>query len=188
MEQLFWLYFWLPTYIVGLIAIIIFLYKVQDDIDWLDFGAIFGTMVIWGVLTAMASGIVFLASKNHVQKNFETYETVYLTRELRSLDANEDINGRMGMAFFVGSGYINEDLYYHFFYDTEHGIRYQKERAAQKNFYLKEINGKPTYKRYGTFYKKEHKNSIFYEPYVVERTKDVLEIPKGTVKTHYKVN
>ena len=79
-------------------------------------------------------------------------------------------------------------MYYHFFYDTEHGIRYQKERAAQKNFYLKEINGKPTYKRYGTFYKKEHKNSIFYEPYVVERTKDVLEIPKGTVKTHYKVN
>lgn len=187
MEQLFWLYFWLPTYILGLIAIVIFLYKV-DDIDWLDFGSIFGVLIVWGILAALASGLIFFVSKSIVQDKFETYETVYVERELRALDTNEDINGRQGMFFFVGSGYINEDLYYHFFYDTENGIRYQKERASQKDFYLKEINGKPTFKRYGAFYDRKHENNIFYKETLVHRTKDVLEIPKGTVKTRYTVN
>lgn len=184
MPTFFMYYFWLPAFIF----LVIFIIYVNHEDGEYEFWENFWSILAMGAVSLVISGFIFLITSTIVTSTFDTYEGAYSTEKLRALDTNEDINGSASMMFFVGSGHIGEDLYYHFFYDTPNGIKYQKERAEQRNFYLKETNGKPKFIKYGIFYHTKHKDSKFYDPYMINETKMVLEIPKGTVKANYKVN
>ena len=140
------------------------------------FMASFGGLFFGGFLSAF---IHFIG-----RGSLETEERVYKSYNLVALDTNEDINGSYNSIFFVGSGHIGEELYYHFYYNTPNGIKYNKVRAEY--CYIIETGEKPSYKIYGEYYKKVE--SVFYEPDIVEETREVLYIPKGTIKANYKVN
>lgn len=126
------------------------------------------------------SGFIYSVSRGTLQRE----ERVYQSYTLVALDTNEDVSGSYSSAFFVGSGHIGEDLYYHFYYSTSQGIKYKKVKA--EHCYIIETNEKPSYKIYGDYYKKV--KSVFYEPNMINKTKEVLFIPKGAVKSNYKVN
>lgn len=112
------------------------------------------------------------------------YEKISKSYDLVSLDTTKDINGNYQSAFFVGSGFIGEEMYYHFYYKTRSGIKYEKLRAQE--CFIVETNDKPTFKKFGRYYK--NNGSIFYDPFEIQETKKVLYIPKGTIKNNYKVN
>lgn len=131
------------------------------------FGAIFGGFINF-------IGRMTLETENKIHKSYE----------LVALDTNEDINGSYSNFFFVGSGYIGEDIYYHFYYKTSNGIKYDKIRA--ENCYIVEMDDTPSYKVHGEYYKDT--SSVFYDKDLIRETKKVLYIPKGTIKSNYKVN
>lgn len=135
------------------------------------FGIIFGGLL---------GGFICLIGRG----SLETEEKVVKNYELIALDTNEDTHGSYSSVFFVGSGYIGEEMYYHFYYDTPQGIKYKKVRA--ENCYIIESNEKPSYKIYGEFLKKT--KSVFYRPYLEREAREVLYIPKGTIKSNYKIN
>ena len=138
--------------------------------------ASFGGFFFGGLLT------VFICAVG--QKDLEREERVQQSYSLVALDTNEDANGSYSNIFFVGSGHIGEDLYYHFYYNTPQGIKYKKVIA--EDCFIIETGDKPSYKIYGKYYKKVE--SVFYQAGVIEETRKVLYIPKGTIKSNYKVN
>jgi hypothetical protein len=140
------------------------------------FTASFGGLFFGGLLAAFICDIG--------RRDLEREERVYQSYNLVALDTNEDINGSYSNMFFVGSGRIGEDLYYHFYYDTPQGIKYKK--VMVEDCFIIETGEKPSYKIYGEYYKKVE--SVFYEVGIIEETREVLYIPKGTIKSNYKVN
>ena len=140
------------------------------------FTASFGSLFFGGLLGALICSIG--------RSDLEREEKVYQSYNLVALDTNEDINGSYSNAFCVGSGHIGEDLYYHFYYNTLQGIKYKKVIA--EDCFIIETGDKPSYKIYGKYYKKVE--SVFYQAGVIEETRKVLYIPKGTIKSNYKVN
>lgn len=133
-----------------------------------------------GLFSGMLSGIILIFG----QCGLEQEERLTASYNLVALDTKENIQGSYSNLFFVGSGYIGEELYYHFYYETINGIKYEK--LAAKNCYIIETKEKPSYKKYGMYYK--DKESIFYHSNEQSEGKQVLYIPKGTIKTSYKVN
>ena len=178
--ELFYLWFIIPPIILSFIFFIM--------LDTWEEVNLFTHLIMSIIVGGFVGGVTLLFTTGIVRANWEKHEMVYESHELVSLDSHENINGNFSNLFFVGSGHIGEDLYYHFFYDTSNGVRYQKEYAESSNFYLKETNGKPYYKKYALFWDNKHKNSHFYNRYSIRYTKEVLEIPKGSIKRHYKVN
>lgn len=138
-------------------------------------GAFFGLIAI---------GIIVMGG----QSRLETKEVPWRKYELVTLDSRESTEGKFQSFFFVGSGYIGEELYYHFYIDTPDGIKYQKERAEGSSIFIKECECEPYYLEYNEKY--VDSTSIFYQDgfNYSTATKRVLYIPKGTIKRDFKVN
>lgn len=110
----------------------------------------------------------------------DTYEKQYQTIPLITLDTRDNIEG----SFFLGSGYISGSLYYHYYYMTKDGAKYERVRAEEA--FIKEYDGTPKIVKYGMF--ERDSTSIFYKEGLTDETKSILYIPKGTIKTDFKVN
>lgn len=136
------------------------------------FGGLFFGILLGGFICFIGRGTL------------EREERVTQSYELVALDTNEDIHRSYSNLFFVGSGYIGEDMYYHFYCGTSQGIKYKKVRADY--CYIIESDEKPSYKIYGQYLKETE--SVFYDSDLIRETKEVLYIPKGTIKSNYKVN
>lgn len=130
-----------------------------------------------------------------IRHSIPSEEKPYSINELKALKDNKNLHGSFQMVFFVGGGYINESYYYCFYHKTNNGIRFKKVHAETDYppIYLIERNGKtPQYVRYGKFDKKEYKDhwfyGLFYTEYLLEKTRDVLYIPEGSILTDYKLD
>ena len=147
-------------------------------------GMLVVVMIIGGVIVL---GIK-LEEKVDALATYETKEVALETNRLVALDTNEDINGSYSTTFFVGRGYIREDLYYHFFHETVNGIKYEKVRAENSypGTYIIETDEEPRYVKYGLFY--ANPEDKYYNPEMIRRTRNVLYIPKGSIITNYRVN
>ena len=119
MLQLFLTHFFLPAWII------ISLYAIFADTEFRDRGNYIGGVFFSAIVAFVFMGIVFAFYGSFQRDKLETEERAYATYDLVALDANEDLNGSYQHAFFVGSGYIGEDLYYHFYYETSKGIKYK---------------------------------------------------------------
>lgn len=143
---------------------------------------------VYSIIVLLLSGITsgfFLAMTFSIGiAVMDKEERVDSSYELVSLETNEDIHGSYSNLFFVGSGYIGEDLYYHFFYKTSKGTKYKKIKA--ENCYIIETDSIPSYTKYALFLKDT--DSFFYEVSKPQESRQVLYIPKGTIKANYKVN
>lgn len=168
--------------------IFLYLYIINPDnqansiLGWLWEGAccLFFAIVCGGIFGGILAGIICFIGRSSLEKE----ERVSQKYDLVALDTNEDMHGSYDNFFFVGSGYIGEDIYYHFYYSTKNGVKYKKVRA--ENCFIIETSESPRYEVYGKYYKKS--GSIFYQTDLVDNTKEVLYIPKGTIKNNYKVN
>lgn len=136
-----------------------------------------GGFIVSGVLSIF---ILFFG-----QTQLEIEERVGSSYNLVALDTDKETVGSYSSIFFVGSGYIGEEMYYHFFYETSNGVKYDKIRAEGK-VYIVETNDTPKVVKYYEYYK--DKESIFYDSESQRHIKTVLYIPKGTIKNNYKVN
>lgn len=138
--------------------------------------SLFGGLILGGLL----GGFICFIGRGSLERE----ERIVQNYDLIALDTNEDIHGSYSNFFFVGSGYIGEDMYYHFYYNTIQGIKYEKVLA--EDCFIIETNDDPQYKIYGQYYK--DKESVFYEPSLIRESRRILYIPKGTIKNNYKVN
>lgn len=178
------LFFTITTifFIISMIVYFISEYEPNNDIFNKTFDTIISTirnLLISLLFSFILTGIIWGIGYS----NLDIEEKITSQYDLVSLDTNEDVNGNLTI-FFVGSGYISEDLYYHFFYNTSRGIKYEKIRAEQ--CYIIETNDKPKFVKYGMY--PSDPTDFFYDEDEVRSGRKVLYIPKGTIKTNYKVN
>jgi len=178
MLQDFILFFFLPM------LVLFVSYSMLADTEFSASGNFFGAVFFGSLASFIFGGVIFVFYATYVTGSLETEERVKASYDLVSLDANEDINGSFETAFFVGSGYIGEDLYYHFYYETSKGIKYVKKRA--ESMYIIETDGNPRYVIYANYIKDETHD--YYRENRSRETRRVLYIPKGTIKRNYKVN
>lgn len=181
---------WIMWVSCGIFFIIrVFLYIIDPDNNkketflgkvWETICCLFVSTLGGLFLGGLCGGLIHFIGRCSLEKE----EKVTQSYDLVALDTNEDINGHYNSLFFVGSGHIGEDNYYHFYYNTPNGIRYKKVLAER--CYIIETKEKPSYKFYGTYYKKS--KSVFYTNDIINETKKVLYIPKGTIKSNYKLN
>lgn len=170
-------YIFIGIFIIVLALLLTWRFTEEPD-EWLP--NIFGSLFVSFFVVAVLCGVVLAIGR----ATLETEERVGKSYELVALDTEKETVGSYSSIFFVGSGYIGEEMYYHFFYNTSKGIRYNKIKA--ESCYIIETQDTPKYVEYHKYYK--DKESIFYDSYSQGVTRTVLFIPKGTIKNNYKVN
>jgi hypothetical protein len=168
----------------ALTGLIIGVLSALFDEYYVDASPHIGMGILGGIVAGAISTFLYVESK---RSDLKVVEKPYLKYSLVSLDANEDVNGSYAQSFFVGSGYIGEDLYYHFFYNTSKGIKYEKRRA-ERVYIIETDTIVPSYIEYGYFFLEKDSLEIGYYPEMRSRSRDVLYIPEGTIKRDYKVN
>jgi hypothetical protein len=139
----------------------------------------------FGILILIGFGVV----SHFKAKNEPTYEAAYHRSDLKALKDNRDLHGAAGMVFFVGSGYIDTDLYYYFHHRSETGNWVFKKVWAEKSYpriEIEECDCSPEYVRYATFYK--NKDKWYTDGYSIDKTRDVLRVPKGTILSNFNVD
>jgi hypothetical protein len=101
---------------------------------------------------------------------------------------NRETNGMFNNSIFIGSGYVDEELYYYYIENTEIGKRVRKVSTKNENVYIKEIDGKPILKR--EYDIREgcsiwSYNAIFNAP-----TNEIyiFEVPNDTVTTEFNID
>lgn len=168
------------TIIFIVVTIVLLIISFSNNPDkWFSnvLASLFGSAIVSSVLSVLI--IAFGKAQ------LETEERVRSSYNLVALDTDKETVGSHSSIFFVGSGYIGEEMYYHFFYETSNGVKYDKIRANGK-VYIVETNDTPKVVKYYKYYK--DKESIFYDSEPRGHIKTVLYIPKGTIKNNYKVN
>ena len=176
MNEFGWIVFWISAPI-GLIA---GTWSTLSDGEgfwqWIGRSLVFFVVAFFVVL--IIGGIV----GHFLGENQPTYEAAYHRSDLKALKDNRDVHGSMNMVFFVGSGYIDTDLYYYFHHRSETGNWQFKKVWAETSYpriEIEECDCKPQYIRYGTFYK--NKDKWYTKQYMINETRDVLRVPKGTI-------
>lgn len=143
----------------------------------------------WCIITsALLSILVWSFIGVALTSRMDTYEAPYSTQKLIALETNRDINGSGSMLFFIGSGYVNQSLYYYFYVETESGIQFHKEKA--ESIYVREYDGQPKFVKYSKFFEPKYKGkNPFYDEYARGGTTiQVLYIPKGSILSEYNVD
>ena len=109
-------------------------------------------------------------------------ERAYEVHNLVSLKTNNDKEGQ----FFLGSGYVNNTLYYHFFYETDKGIKYDYIRASHSNVYIVETDSTPRITKYGLYL--TDTTTYYYTDRIQEVSRLVFYIPHGSLKSNFNIN
>jgi len=156
--------------------------------EFRDSGNVYGGLFFSAIIALVISVLILMFYGISQRSNIPLEEKVVVSYNLTSLDANEDINGEFSQSFFVGSGYIGEDLYYHIFYEKIKGgeIMQVYDKIRAESIDISETDGNPRYTIYGNYM--TDTTNYYYSPNIQETTRSVLYIPKGTIKKNFKVN
>ena len=158
-----------------IVAVISFILNYQemdkeDSIDWL-LNTIFSSF-IGGAVGGVIGALTLFIPKDTELKVLE-YQIV-------SLQDNSDINGR----FFLGSGYIKQDMQYTFYYKSKDGFRLKQVKSDKAVINYSDNPRVIRYKDvpidgwYNNWLANGYKPSERYKIYV----------PKGTIKTNYNLD
>lgn len=163
--------------ILAIIGAIIGVIASYDGSDYLEeiflylSSAILGALIggIFGFLIALA-----IPSKT---------ETVIDTYYLEALQDNNSVSG----SFFLGSGYINGEMKYVFYYETDGG--YKIKQLSYDNALIKYTNETPKVETY-----REVQTDAFINKFSVYmggcgcNNKNIIYVPKGTIKQNYNLD
>ena len=111
-------------------------------------------------------------------------ESIVLSEsKIIALKDNSNINGSFAGSIFVSSGYIEQQMYYFYMYETDKG-KLMGKISADKTYIVETNEKSPSIISRQEKYKDERAN-FWLEPSVVEY---YIYVPKGTVDTTYKIN
>lgn len=162
-------YFFLPTFLTA----IAFMFLVNRK-------EVFSLFIPMVFVSAIASLIFFGIFYNYKMSNVELVEVEDEIYEIIALDFESATGG----SFFIGSGTIDSKMYYHFFIKESEGIKYTK--ASADEVFIVESIGTPRYVIFSNFMK--NSDDILYTPKRISISKKILYVPRGTIKTNYKIN
>lgn len=151
--------------VIGVIAVY------GDELELAILGALFGGIIGFaiGIIIALA-----IPSK---------METVIDTYYLEALQDNNNVSG----SFFLGSGSINGEIKYVFYYETDGG--YRMEQLSYDKTLIKYTNETPKVE----FYRQEQTDAFINKFSVRVRgcgcdSKNIIYVPKGTIKQNYNLD
>lgn len=173
MSILFWWCFGIALFIGYFFSIITHRQRNNgENVGTYLFGVPFMSFIIGGLFSI----VIWIFGRD----NMERVEKPYRTENLITLDTGSELRG----SFFLGSGFVGSSLYYHYYYMTPDGAKY--ERVSAEAAFVREYDGAPKVVKYGWFDKDS--TSLFYKPTMKYEGKYILYIPKGTIKTNFKIN
>ena len=164
------------TFIVGILIIIgSILYAIFSDLG--DFSDVFtGFLISITVTCFMLMNSLLIGQE---LKADEIYNT-----EKESIVALKDNNLSVGH-FFVGSGYIDSDLYYYYFTENEDdGKEFHSVKAKEVILY-DDVNKETAYIETK---KMRNSNPIINFFFITDREKQEIHIPEGSIDYSFSVN
>lgn len=122
--------------------------------------------------------VLFLASGTTSSVTEIEYDIASDTKII-ALKDNQNVNGN----FYIFGGYVDEDLYYYYAYETEFG--YKTEKLKADNAYIKYTDEEPHIERYvGDF---ANEGAYFWGvPMCDDRY--IIYVPEGTVTNEFNVD
>lgn len=133
----------------------------------------------FSMVIGFISFLLFLIPNTFIPKEEKEYSSVS-----HKIVALKDDKGTRG-SFLLGSGYIEDELYYYYFEETNDGLKKKKLRAS--DCYIK-YDDKPRVIKYThTGYKKAY-HYIYAIPEVIHGTYYVIYVPKGSVTNEFNID
>ena len=111
-------------------------------------------------------------------------ETIILSEsKIIALKDNSNISGSFSGSIFISSGYIEQQMYYFYMYETDKG-KMMGKMVSDKTYIVETNEKSPSIICKQEKYKDERAN-YWLEPSAVEY---YIYVPKGTIDTTYKIN
>jgi len=153
---------------------------------WVDDGFLEGikTLII-GLLISSILLVPAIYLANNAEKLSKTPKEFIILSESKiiALKDNSNISGSFSGSIFISSGYIEQQMYYFYMYETDKGKMMGK--VVSDKTYVVETNEKsPSIICKQEKYKDERAN-YWLEPSAIEY---YIYVPKGTIDTTYKIN
>jgi hypothetical protein len=176
--ELFWI-------VCGILTVIIFIAFLLDE-PWNTslfdvVGKFLGSFILGALISVLSVGLITHLKRQSFDR--VTEERVVSEVELVALKDNRDIKGSGGMMLFIGSMQIDQNPYYYFMINTEHGMK--MEKISVNDAYIKEGDYKPKYVEYKehSWIHPKYKDSWYYvdDVDVSYHSRYVLYVPTGTV-------
>ena len=161
-----------------LILISFIVYEIKDELfEFTDFGEKM-IFIFFDLMAAFVVAIILTFTCGIFIP--ESQKELYIVQEqnIYSLKDNLGIEGK----FVLGCGNIESELKYYFMIKEDFG--YKVENASMDETNISEVDTVPRYIIYG----KQYKNKFLCLIAIDSFEKNVLEVPKGTIKIDYKVD
>lgn len=101
------------------------------------------------------------------------------TEHIIALNDSSGVNGRTG---FLGSGYVEDELYYYYMADTEEGFRANKIKA--ENTYVR-YSDEPMVEKYTAT---NFKNKLLWLIALPTKSYHIVYIPEGSIIENYRID
>ena len=163
-----------------ILAIVVFVVSLILCLDEGD-GIVASTIVtlIFSTVIGLLSSLLFLIPNTFIPKEEKEYSSV--SHKIVALKDTKESKG----SFILGSGYIDEELYYYYFEETSEGLKKRKLRAS--DCYIKYDDNPRVIEYTHTGYKKAY-HYIYATPEVIHVTYYVIYVPKGSITNEFKVD
>jgi len=165
------------AFIIGILIIIgSILYAIFADLGY-------ASDIFTGVLISIAVTLFILMGSFLIGQEFEADE-VYDTKK-ESIVALKDNNNLSTGYFFIGSGYIDSDLYYYYFTENKDGGKDFYSVKAEKTT-LYDDEKKET--AYIETKQMRNSNPIINFFFITDRQEQEIHIPEGSIDYSFSVN
>jgi len=153
---------------------------------WIDDGFLESvkTLLIGLIISAIfiVPSIYLIKHADELSKTPKEY-IILSESKIIALKDNSNISGSFSGSIFISSGYIEQQMYYFYMYETDKGKMMGK--VVSDKTYVVETNEKsPSIICKQEKYKDERAN-YWLEPSAIEY---YIYVPKGTIDTTYKIN
>ena len=163
-----------------ILTIIIFVVSSKwclEDRDGKVFTMIFAVTFSIGI--GVLSSLLFVIPNKFIPKEEKQYSTV--SHKIVALKDNKGSKG----SFLLGSGYIEDELYYYYFEETNEGLK--KKKLIASDCYIKYDDNPRVIEYTHTGYKKAY-HYIYGTPEVIHGTYYVIYVPKGSITSEFKID
>jgi len=143
----------------------------KNRIEESTFNTIMAILLNWIVCVGIAAIVLHSTTKYEI-KTCVTYELISL-HNMQAIQGN----------FFLGSGYINQEMVYAFYYKEGSGYRFKQIPAAKsKIFYTKDLS------KINYFQTIEIPYLKIGNDYTIENDWYNIYVPEGTIKQDFELN
>lgn len=165
-------------FLIGLIVFVIISIRIFCD-RFCNLGEKFLFSFATLLATLFFSIILFIISSEIISACVDAEYKVVSDNKIYALKDDQNING----SFYIGTGHIEEKMYYFYIDKTEYG--YKTNKVLADNTYVEYTKGKPHIKRLvGDF---KNKN-LYWLGCPVWDDKYIIYCPKGTITNEFKID